>query len=716
MNKTLLLSAVLGGLLLPTAAWAQTGQTDEDEADKGTIIVTATREAKPLSAIPAMVTLIDREEIEQQRTIATDTSSLLANLVPSFAPSRQKLTSFGESFRGRDPLYLIDGVPQSNPLRNGSREAYTIDLAVVERIEVINGANAIQGLGATGGIINFVTRKPDRSGEWKVGVTAAVTAADGFEDEGFEYRGSVYATKRFGDFDVIGAASYHKRGLFFDGKGRSIGVDATQGDLADSEQRNLFAKLGWEPDADQRLQFTINKFDLEGDGDFSSVDGDRVLGIPVTARRGAPPGEAPTNHVLTMSLDYSHKHLLGGAFNAQLYRQDFKAIFGGDTFAVFQDPLIAPVGTLFDQSENRSEKWGARATLRYTDIAGTKADLIGGVDYLEDTTSQALIQTGRFWVPETTYENVAPFLQLDLPLTGRLRLAGGVRWETATLKVGDFVTLAGNRRDLRRTQVEGGSPSFDKLLVNGSAIYEFFDGLSAYASYSQGYTIPDIGRVLRGVSTPGASVDNLIDLEPVIADNYEIGLTATQSWLTGQLAWFVSKSDRGSNLVADPDGVFGVVRRKTRVEGLEASVEAALPAGFRAGGNLSVLTGRADTDQDGRLDSDLEAINIGPDRLNLYLGYVSGPLSLRLQSATLFDRTFRTKSATGFNSVEFNGYTLFDLYAGYETGAGTVSLGIQNLADKQYITYFGQAAPPLRNDRYFAGRGRTFTLSFSTEF
>lgn len=706
-----LLSAALG-LVLPAAAHAQDAE-DVRETDDASIIVTATRGEKPLNAIPALVTIIDEEEIEQQRLIATDTSSLLANLVPSFSPSRQKLSSFGESFRGRDPLYLIDGVPQSNPLRNGSRDGYTIDLIAIERVEVINGANAIQGLGATGGIVNFVTKKPDQSGDWTVGVDAAVTAADDLADEGFEHRAGVYASKRFGDFDFLGSASYHKRGLFFDGEGRSIGVDATQGDLADSAQTNFFGKFGWEPTADQRLQFTINKFDLEGDGDWSSVAGDRDAGIPVTSQRGAPEGEPALNDVLTMSLDYTHRDLLGGTFSSQLYRQDFKATYGGDRFAVFQDPAIAPVGTLFDQSQNRSEKLGARVTQRYTDVAGSGADVIGGIDYLEDTTSQALIHTGRFWVPETTYENIAPFLQLDLPVTDRLTFAGGVRWENATLKVDDYNSIAGNRPDLVETPVTGGSPSFDELLLNGSAIYEFLDGVSAYASYSQGYTVPDVGRVLRAVRVPGTSVDDLLTLSPVIADNYEGGLTVRQDFLTAQLAYFISKSNQGSRLVADADGIFSVVRQKTRIEGLEATLEATLGSGFRAGGNLSILTGRVDSDDDGSLDADLDAINIGPDRLNLYAGWSGDALSLRLQSATLFDRSF--KDAAGLNAVDFEGYTLFDLYAGYDTGFGTLSLAVQNLADKQYITYYGQAGSTLDAD-YFAGRGRTFTLGYSTEF
>ena len=98
--------------------------------------------------------------IEQQLEITSDHGAVLSNLIPSYSPSRQKMTSAGETFRGRSALILIDGVPQSTPLRDSQRDGYVIDLSMVERIEVIHGASAEHGLGATGGIINYVTRRP----------------------------------------------------------------------------------------------------------------------------------------------------------------------------------------------------------------------------------------------------------------------------------------------------------------------------------------------------------------------------------------------------------------------------------------------------------------------------------------------------------------------------------------------------------------------------
>src|SRR3546814_18185551 len=99
-------------------------------------------------------------------------------------------------------------------------------------------------------------------------------------------------------------------------------------------------------------------------------------------------------------------------------------------------------------------------------------------------------------------------------------------------------------------------------------------------------------------------------------------------------------------------------------------------------------------------------------RCALVTGVQTCALPICLQSATLFDRNF--EDAAGLNAANFDGYTLFDLYAGYETGFGTLSFAVQNLADAQYITYYGKAGSPLDAD-LFAGRDRTFTQGNSSE-
>lgn len=203
------------------------------ELDRVTVSASTSRMPQSDAAMPNTITVIDRQALEQQLAVTQDLSQVLSNLIPAFSPPRQKMTSFGESLRGRKPLYMIDGVPQSTPLRDGSRSAHTIDPAMIERIEIVHGANALQGLGASGGIINIITKKaPKNDGVFHdVSIGASVAIPRDSDDLGT--RASYVVGVRSGVFDVVAGASQATEGLYYDADGRAIGVDNTQGDQMD---------------------------------------------------------------------------------------------------------------------------------------------------------------------------------------------------------------------------------------------------------------------------------------------------------------------------------------------------------------------------------------------------------------------------------------------------------------------------------------------------
>ena len=130
---------------------------DADAASGEDVVVSAARTALPPSALPLTIDIIDRAALDRQVAIAGSVTDAVANLTPSFSPTRQKLSGAGETLRGRSPLYAINGIPQSTPLRDGSRDGFTIDGFFVDRVELIYGSNALQGIGGTGGIVNQVT-------------------------------------------------------------------------------------------------------------------------------------------------------------------------------------------------------------------------------------------------------------------------------------------------------------------------------------------------------------------------------------------------------------------------------------------------------------------------------------------------------------------------------------------------------------------------------
>src|SRR5690606_26645363 len=249
--------------------------------------------------------------------------------------------------------------------------------------------------------------------------------------------------------------------------------------------------------------------------------------------------------------------------------QDFSALYGGGSYATFQDPAYGD--DIFDQSRNDSNKFGSRLTMNWSALADSPVDLSAGVDYLRDTTFQELAQTNRKWVPETTFDNWAPFAQLRYQ-QDRLTVSGGLRYEYGKLNVDDFTTLYA----YNSTFVEGGEPSFNELLPNLGVVYAFTDTVRAFASYSEGFSMPDVGRVLRGINTPGLSVDSFLDLQPVIADNREVGIEYRGQALRASLSYFTSESDLGTRLQPNEDGIFSVARERTEIDGIEFSASYAL--------------------------------------------------------------------------------------------------------------------------------------------
>ena len=630
-------------------------------------------------ALPTTITVITHEDLRQQLALTPDLGDAIGNLVPSFSPSTQKLSTRGQTLRGRNPLYMVDGVPQSSPLRNGSRDGYTIDPAMIDRIEIVEGSNAMQGLGAAGGIINIITKQAPKQDGVRQEVTVN-TSAPTRGGDGLGYGAAYLLGARSGAFDMVVGASWRKRGMYADAKGRLIGVDGTQGDLMDSRSSDGFAKFGYEFAGARHLQLTVNRFDLDGNGNYTAVPGDMGANLPTTSTRGKQPGDAPRNRVLTSSLDYRDPQLAGGELRAQLYHQKNRELFGGGSFPTFQDPAYGP--NLFDQSQNVSTKDGARLSWSKRGLLDDKLTVLAGADGYRDTTFQELTHTGRHWVPDSTYTGWAPFLQAEYWPLQTLSVSGGLRQEHGTLDVPTFQTLAA----YNGVTVQGGSTGFSKTLPNIGAVWYLTGHLNLFASYAEGYTLPDVGRVLRAINQPGQDVAGFLGLKPVVSDNRELGIDYSGDKYGARVSYYTSHSKLGSVLVFDaPNQVYNVMRQRVAISGWEARA------------NWQPLDGA----------------NIAPNRLNLsWTQRWNDALSSYLQLSHAYSRDFAT---LGRRTAHFDGYSTADAYVKWHNEAtGDWTLGVQNLTNTQFINYVSQTVGD--NASYFAGRGRVLSLTWQQVF
>lgn len=700
---SLLLLAGASALSLPALA-QETLSVDE-------IIVTAARSKLPANALPLTVDVINSKSLAEQAAIGGSVVDAVSTLLPSFSPTRQKLSGAGETLRGRSPLYAINGIPQSTPLRDGSRDGFTIDPFFVDRVEVIYGSNALQGIGGTGGIVNQVTVGPPRQDGVSGKLLVQGSSDDGFSGDGRGGKLAGLLAYREGPWDAMVGGAYEKRGAFYDGQGRRIGVDSTQGETQDSQSWSAFGRFGYETNDGVRLDLMLNRFQLKGDADYVMVLGNQKTGLPTSAKRGTPPGDPAQGRTESAALTLTADDLAGGAFTAQAFFNRTQDTFGSDASPVdtFQDIRIAPLKTLYDQSQNRSRKLGAKLSYERAMPGFEALTTIVGLDTLFDKTEQRLIKTGRKWVPPTDFRSLAPFAQFNLSLLeDRLHLAAGVRHENGQVKIDDYTTLAstGSRR------VKGGKPTFNDTLFNGGIVAEPWEDVRLYGSYAQGYTMADIGRITRAINKDGVDLNNFLDIDPVISDNREIGVELGRGSVTASAAYFWSTSKKGQNLVL-VGGVYEVQRQRVEIEGLELNASWETPVtGLTLSAGYAHLDGRTDSNGDGKVDIDLDGSNISPDRVNVAAAYAYGPVTARLQTQFYIARRFDG----GVKDSGFGGYNLTDLLLRHAIGTGGLTLSISNLFDKQYITYYSETTRVTDDQRLFAGRGRTLTLGWDYSF
>lgn len=734
------LAATLCTLLI---AQISTSALAQQTTSLGTVtITTSSRAPKAVDKIPGAITVVSAEEIKDSNTITEDLTAVLTNTVPGFSEASQSLVTTSETLRGRNALFLFDGVPMSSPLRETGRNNSTFtDLGIIERIEVINGPSASEGIGASGGIIHYLTGKPKKNGT-EAKVTAKYATQPG--DDSASYKLGLTVTHKEDAYDVMMAASSLNRAMAYDASGRMLGLQVS-GSTMDTDERNLYLKVGINFGAhnQQRLTGSLSNFDLRGLNNYRPSYVHTGPNTPTdTSVRGVIPGTLPQfNAFQQYSLQYNHANLLGGDLNVLGYKASQRARFAtecgtSDCLPLQanlsnlnrgkQDPNIAPLGTLFDASELHSEKSGIRSSWNTDSLAGvTGLGLNAGIDIVNDTTEQRLAMTNRLWVPPMNYSSTAPFAQLSYD-AGAVTFSGGLRREAGQLKVDSYTTVWANRPSSTNTcsptttpctpgySVAGGTVDYNNTLSNFGAIWRLPSGWSTFASYSKGFTLPNVGIPLRNINRDGVSASTVAGTEAIISDNKEVGLTwrGTTASMTGSV--YRSYSALGSSLAVDPaTRDYIMVRQPIEISGFELSGEYNFSKTLRVNGLLSKIRALTTLNATATsLNINQGIINVSPDKIVLSSTWKFNDRgSVRLGSMTLLDRDINVGTAREEHTT---GYTLFSLGINYDLKKyGSLAVGIENLANKYYILSYSQI-DSFQN--YVAGRGRMFSVGYEMKF
>lgn len=162
MKRSRKKSAVVMGLVL---ALCSSAGAEEQTANLGEIVVTATRDELPLEQVGSSITVITAKQIEQkQAQTVADVLRTVPGLDVVRTGSQGGTTSvFMRGAKSEHTLVLIDGIEMNDPSSAGGTFNFghlTVDN--IERIEVLRGPQStLYGSHAIGGVINIITKRGD---------------------------------------------------------------------------------------------------------------------------------------------------------------------------------------------------------------------------------------------------------------------------------------------------------------------------------------------------------------------------------------------------------------------------------------------------------------------------------------------------------------------------------------------------------------------------
>lgn len=627
------------------------------------------------------MTVVGKRSQHEEVATATRTNTP-AKLVPQAIDSvkASELTAFGQPTLS-EALTGIPGVNASGDTRfdsvnirgfsasndfylDGFRDdmQYTRDLGNIERVEVLKGPAAVlYGRGSTGGIINRVSKKPQKGQE------SSVTALVGSFD-----------TRRVAaDLNAEAGERVQLRLNLAQEDKDSFRNDVTSKRtlLAPSANWEISDKLNW------LVQYERNAHDRTPDRGIPGVNG-RPADVPKeyvysdTRRDFIDDVAQSTRSRLSWDLNdqWQLRQQLGYSTLDSQFDNTYVTSVKGDqvTRARWQQDLKA--NSLISNTEAEGQLQTGPVEHRL--LVGFEQNWQERTPKLYQNASP--IPAGNLYDPGSlpTYDGAMKlssdanhkvrgyglYLQDQLSL-GDWHLVGGLRRD-------DF-TVTSRRNDLNKEE----TLSVTSLSPRLGLVWNPLEDHAFYTSYSKTFT--PVGGELIGI-TPG---DKNNSLDPQNTRLYEGGVKS--DWLDGRLATTLSlyrleMYNKRSKDPLDPTKV--TLTGLQRTDGIELSARAQLTDELYLRGGIAIQDAeqvKADADLQGK-----RPMNVSRQNGQLFAGYESGQQGWFGETGVT---AVGDRFADNANTTTLPGYARFDARAGYRWQQWEAQLSAENLTDHDYF-------------------------------
>lgn len=652
--------------------------------------------------------------------------------------------------RGRSVQVMIDGVPLTGA-RDGSRQLNSISPTMIERIEVISGATALYGAGASGGIINIITLQP---GEQPVQLASqfGLRSPSHLSSDTLAWNAAQTMTVRGDQFRGAFGFAYGRQGASLDAHGRRIGPEIAQTDRQDTETREFNARLDWAPTDSQRLSVGVRWFDDQQDSDQGPDYGPRLAALfnpAFTPSHQALPGlqlEAqPRTRHQGVNVQYRNRYLPGGQeLSVEAYYRNEQGRWFPSVSTLVHPALRGGFAYVAMQSNTDIDVWGLRSALHKDfQVGGRSLQLSYGVDHEREQHRQRgqMYDINRFIAsngldyqptaqyamgPDVRVDTTGLFLQADHSLGERFSVQAGVRHQILRNRVEDSLpyteaitadAVAGYQPRL----LQGGRVRHSQTLFNAGVVYRLDASQQLFANVSQGFSLPDTQRMLRDV--PASFVIDSRNIGPIKVDSYELGWRCSDASLQSAVTAFYNRSDK--TVQFNRDYSVSVADTDERVWGVEANLRYTPTAPLELGASLASTRGQY-RDAAGRW-RELNAFRVSPLKAGVHGQWrFANDSLLRLQGQVVggTDRAWRDAPAAAISpniratpAAKIHGYAVFDLIGELPLAGGRFSVGIYNLADRDYRTVYGQQAEATYGKMSsLPAAGRTFSIGYRVEY
>ena len=694
------------------------------------VTVTATRLPTDINEVPATVSVITHEQIEEQ--LAQNIQDLIryepgVSVRASPARFTAALGSTGRDgnsgfnirgLEGNRVLIQVDGVRVPEAFSFGAQAVGRgdyVDLDILKSVEIVRGpASALYGSDGLAGSVSFITKDPgdvlrEDQSLALLGSVSYASADDGYAE-------SVLGAGRFGQWEAL--VSYTRRdgeGQETRGDNNSANTDRTTANPEDNHSNSALAKLIFAPNDANRLRLTWDHLDRHVGYNVLSAIAKPPLGATSTLALSA--ADSARRDRVTLDHDFRPSSPWLESLHSAIYLQDSTT----DQLSA-EDRNISADRRRDNTFDNRVAGAMVEAVSRIDGWIGQR--WVYGADY--SRTRQEGVRNGTVppvgetfptrAFPTTDYTLAGIFIQDELSIAdGRIELYPAVRWDHYQIDP---------KPDALFVASAPASQSDSRVSPKIGAIAKLTENVSVFVNAATGFEAPSPSEVNNGFVNLIANYTSIANpnLKPETSRTVEGGVrvhgedwSAGVTGFTGRYKDFIEQAQLGGSFSPTDPGIFQFVNlQNVRIRGVEARGRVEVAAGFAF--SASAAYSRGEYDSEG-VEAPLESIDPWKAVAGIDWKPASGRFGAQLNTTYSHgkepDRAGVTCTPSCFLPPSF---TLLDVLGWWRiTDQLTVRGGVFNVTDQKYWSWSdvrGVASNSPARDGY-SQPGTNFTVSLS---